>query len=217
MYCFHTNCRLRQAFDAQVVGDYLFESQFELFKVVLQDRRAVFMRCSPVKRDRGFFFCGQGWDFLHQLLRRVVSQESQPEENDWFALLGVWFKDSQTLSISKFIEKTEFRTKAKRAAKGPINVEREEHEKAKTDAIASAVMGEMFNPHVSQERVHFRHVCCELSKHLTFKSALMDMLAGFEYSVLFTLPRDQAVDCYSRLFQSFCIRGWSAKDVKNVQ
>ena len=74
----------------------------------------------------------------------------------------------------------------------------------------------MFNPHASQGRVYFRHVCCELSRHPTFKSVLMETLHGFDYSVLFTLPGGQAVDCYFRLFQNFCLRGWSAKDVKIV-
>ena len=41
-------------------------------------------------------------------------------------------------------------------------------------------------------------------------------LACFDYSVLFTLPRGQAMDCYARLFQSFSVRGWLAKKLKNV-
>ena len=54
------------------------------------------------------------------------------------------------------MEKTEFRTKAMRAAKGRINVEKERSEK--TEVIASAVMGDMFNPHVNQGRVYIRFV-----------------------------------------------------------
>ena len=41
-------------------------------------------------------------------------------------------------------------------------------------------------------------------------------LACFDYSVLFTLPKGQAMDCYARLFQSFCVRGWLVKELKNV-
>ena len=155
-------------------------------------------------------------DFLHQLLRRIVSRESLPEENDWDALLGFGFIDAQLLSVSQFMEKTEFRTKAMRDAKGRINVEKEKSKKSKTDVIASAVMGKMFNPHVNQGRAYIRYVCSELLKHPTFKSVLVVGLACFDYSVLFTFPRGQTMDCYTRLFRSFCVRGWLTKELKNV-
>ena len=79
--------------------------------------------------------------------------------------------------------------------------------------IASAVM---FNPHVNQVRAHIRYACAELPKHATFKSDLVVGLACFDYSVLFTLPRGKAMDSYARLFQSFCVYSWLAKELKNV-
>ena len=188
----------------------------ELFKIFLQDYREAFRRSVTVKRDQGFFLCGQMLDFLHLLLRRIVSRESLPEKNDWDALLRFEFIDVQLLSISQFMEKAEFRTKAMRAAKGRINVEKERSKKSKTDVIASAVMGDMFHPHVNQGRAYIRYVCSELLKHPTFKSDLVVGLACFDYSVLFTLPRGQAMDCYARLFQSFCVRDCLAKELRNV-
>ena len=187
-----------------------------MFKVILQDYREAFRRAATVKRDQGFFLCGQMLDFLHRLLRRIVSRESLPEENDWDALQEFEFINAQLLSVSQFMEKTEFRTKAMRAAKGRINVEKEKSKKSKTDVIASAVMGDMFNNHVNQGRAYVRYVCTELLKHPTFKSDLVMGMACFDYSVLFTLPRGQAMDCYARLFQSFFVRGWLAKELKNV-
>ena len=74
-------------------------------------------------------------------------------------------------------------------------------------------MGDMFNPHANQGRANYRYVCSELLKHPTFKSDLVVGLACFDYSVLFTLPRGQAMDCYARLF---CVRGWLSKELKNV-
>ena len=114
------------------------------------------------------------------------------------------------------MEKTEFQTKAMRAAKGRINVEREKSKKSKTDVIASAVMGEMFNPHVNQGRAYISYVCSEFLKHPIFKSDLVMGMACFDFSVLFTLPRGKAMGCYARLFQSFCFRGWLGKELKNV-
>ena len=88
-------------------------------------------------------------DFLHRLLRRIIVRESLPEDSDWDALLGFDFTGVQLLSISEFMEKTEFRTKAMRAAKGRINVEKEKSKRSKTEVIASSVMGDMFNPYVN--------------------------------------------------------------------
>ena len=96
------------------------------------------------------------------------------------------------------MKKTEFSTKAMRAAKRRINVEKEKSKKSKTDVIASAVMGDMFNPHVNQGRAYIRYVCAELLKHPTFMSDLVVGLACFDYSVLFALPRGQAMDFYAR-------------------
>ena len=140
-------------------------------------------------------------DFLHRLLRRIVSRENLHKENDWDALLEFEFIDVQLLSVSQFMEKTEFRTKAMTAAKGSNNVKKEKSKKSKTDVIAGAVMGDMFNPHVNQGRAYIRYVCAELLKHPTFKSDLVLGLACFHYCVLFTLPRGQAMDCYARLFK----------------
>ena len=199
-----------------MAGDDLFESRLELFKVIMQDYRESFRRSSVVRRDQGFFLCGQMLDFLHRLLRRIVTRDCLPEENDWDALLGFDFTSVQLLSVSQFMEKTEFRTKAMRAAKGRINVEREKNKKVRTDVVAGTVMGEMFNPHVDQGRTYIRYVCKELINHPTFKSDLVVGLACFDYAVLFTMPKDQAAGCYSRLFHSFCVRGWLVKELKNI-
>ena len=90
--------------------------------------------------------------FLHRLLSRIVSRESLPEEKNWDALLGFEFVDAQLLSISQFMEKIEFRTKAMRATKKCIFVEKEKSKKSKTVVIASVVMADMFNAHVNQGR-----------------------------------------------------------------
>ena len=82
-----------------------------------------------------------------------------------------------------------------RAAKGRVNVEKEKSKKSKTDVIASAVMGDLFNPHVDQGRAYNRYVCSELLKHPTFKFDLVVGLACFDFFVLFTLPRGKAMDC----------------------
>ena len=151
------------------------------------------------------------FEFLHRLLHRTISRESLPEENDWDALPGFEFVEAQLLPISQFMEKTEFYTKAMRAATGGKNVE---ERKSKTNVIVSAVMGDMFNPHVNQGRAYIRYVCAEFLKHPTFKSYLVVGLVCFDCSVLFTLPRGEPMDCYARLFQSFHVRGWLAKQLK---
>ena len=116
---------LGASFRRPSAGDDLFESRLDLFKVIMQDYRESFRRSSFVRRDQGFFLSGQMLDFLHRLLRRIVTRDCLPEEDDWDVFLEFDFTNAQFLSVSQFTEKTEFRTKAMRAAKGRINVERE--------------------------------------------------------------------------------------------
>ena len=42
-------------------------------------------------------------------------------------------------------------------------------------------------------------------------------MACFEHSTLFVLPRPQVIERYRHLFQIFSSRGWSAKEMENVQ
>ena len=139
-----------------------------------------------------------------------------PEEDNWGALLAFDFTNVQLLTGSQFMKKTEFRTKARRAAKGRINVEREKIKKSRTNVLTGAVMGEMFNPHVDQGRAYIRYVCKEFNSHSNFKSDLVVGFACFDYAVLFTLPKNQTAECYSRLFHIFCVRGWLVKELKNI-
>ena len=77
----------------------------------------------------------------------------------------------------------------------------------RTDVVADTVMGKMFNTHVDQGKAYIRYVYKELNNHPTFKSDLIVGVACFDYAVLFTMPKDQAAGCYSRLFHSFYVRG----------
>ena len=107
------------------------------------------------------------------------------------------------------MERSESRTKAMRATKNRNNFDWENHIKAKTNTKASALMGELFNRHANQKRLGIRFVCIELLKHRAFKS---DLLVGLAFlNFLFNPPRWPAMDCYSRLFQMFCIRSWLTK------
>ena len=81
----------RQAFDAQVVSDNFFESKLDLLKITLQEYREAFRRCAIVGRDQGWFFCGQGLDFLYRLLRRIVVRDDLPEKTEWDNLLSFDF------------------------------------------------------------------------------------------------------------------------------
>ena len=103
-----------------------------------------------------------------------------------------------------------------RAAKGRKNVEGEKNKKVRTDVVAGAVMGELFKPNVDQGRADIRYVCKELINHPNLKSDLVVGLACFDHDVLFTTPKDQAAGCFSRLFNSFCVRGWLAKELMNI-
>ena len=175
-----------------MTGDDSFESRLELFKVIMQDYRETFRRSSDVRRDQGFFLRGQMLDFLHHLLRRIVTHDCLPEEDDWDALLEFDFTNAQLLSVSQFMEKTEFRTKAMRAAKARINVEKQKNKEVRNDVVAGTVIAEMINQHFDQGRAYIRYKCMELISHPTFKSDRLVALACFDYAVLFTMPEDQA-------------------------
>ena len=167
-----------------MTGDDLFESRLDLFKVNMQDYRKSFRRSSNVRRDEGFLLCGQMIDFLHRLLRRIVTRDCLPEEDDWDELVEFDLTNAQFLPVSQFMEKYDFRTKAMRAAKGRINLEKEKNKKLRTEVVAGAVMGEMFNPHVDRGRAFIRYVCKTLINHPILKSDVVVGLASFDYAVL---------------------------------
>ena len=177
-----------QALDGQVTGDPYFEARLELFKVIVQEYREAFKRSTLPSRDQGFFLCGQMCDFLHRLLRRIVSRSCLPSEWDWDALRSFDFAVSELLVIPEFMQKTEFRSKVLKVAKLKIDVERERGKKAKSDTLAKTVMGESFNPFIDQGRQYIKFVAKELVKHPAFKSDLVIGLACFDYGVLFKWP-----------------------------
>ena len=187
-----------------------------MFKVIVQDYREAFKRSTVPSRDQGFFLCGHMCDFLHRLLRKIVSRSCLPAEWDWDALRSFDFAVSELLGIPEFMQKTEFRAKVLKVAKSKIDVERERGKKGKSDVVAKTVMGESFNPFIDQGRQYIKIVAKELMKHLTFKSDLVIGLACFDYAVVFKLPKTVAVDCYQHLFQSFSSRGWVARELRNV-
>ena len=202
--------------DSEVTGDPYFEARLELFKVIVQEYREAFKRSTVPSRDQGFFLCGQMCDFLHRLLRRVVSRDCLPSEWDWYALRSFDFSVGELLGIPVFMRKTEFRSKVLKVAKSKIDVERERGKKARSDTVAKTVMGESFNPFIDQGRHYIKYVARELVKHPTFKSDLVIGLACFDFGVLFKLPKTVAVDCFQHLFQSFSSRGLVARELRNV-
>ena len=155
-------------------------------------------------------------DFLHRLLRRIVSRSCLPAEWDWDALRSFDFSVGELLGIPEFMQKTEFRAKVLKVAKSKIDVERERGKKGKSDAVTKTVMGESFSPFIDQGRQYIKYVAKELMKHPKFKSDLVVGLASFDYAVLFKLPKTVAVECYQHLFQSFSSRGWVARELQNI-
>ena len=202
--------------DGQVTGDPYFEACLDLFKVIVQEYREAFKRSILPSRDQGFFLCGQMCDFLHRLLRRIVSRSCLPSEWDWDALGSFDFAVSELLGIPEFMQITEFRSKVLKVAKSKVDVERERGKKARSDTVAKTVMGESFNPFIDEVRQYIKYVAKELVKHPTFKSDLVIGLACFDYGVVFKLPKTVAVDCYQHLFQSFSSRGCVAREMRNV-
>ena len=155
-------------------------------------------------------------DFLHRLLRRIVSRSCLPAEWDWDALRSFDLDVSELLGIPEFMQKTEFRAKVLKVARSKIDVERARRKKVKSDAVAKTVMEESFHPFIDQDRQYIKYVAKYLMKHPTFKSDLVIGLSCFDYAVLFKLPKTVAVDCYQHLFQSFSSRGWVARELRNI-
>ena len=183
----------------------------------MQNYCEAFKRLSCPRRDQGFFLCGQILNFLHRLLRRIGERDTLPDEIDWETLRQYDFTGTRYLDVPSFMEKIEFRAKAKRVAKAKIDVEREKSKRQKSsEAVARSVTGATFNPFIETGRSYIRYVAKDLIKHPSFKSDLVMGMASFDYSTLFVLPGPQAIECYRQLFQSFSSRGWLAKELKNV-
>ena len=122
-------------------------------------------------------------NFLHRLLRRIVSRDCLPAEWDLDALRFFDFAVNELLGIPEFMQKREFRSKVLKVVKSKIDVDRERGKKARSDAVAKTVMGESFNPFIDQGRQYIKYVAKELVKHPAFKSDLVIGLACFDCGV----------------------------------
>ena len=121
----------------QVTADEFLECRLELFNVILQDFREAFKWLSCPRRDQGFFLCEQKLEFLHWLLRRIVEQDTLPDENDSEALRQKEFIETKFLDVPSFKEKTEFGAEALRVVKSKTDVERERSKRQKlSEAVA---------------------------------------------------------------------------------
>ena len=196
--------------------DSFIEVRLELFKVVVQEYHEAFKRSMELRRDHGFFLCGQVCDFLQQFLRRVIEQTDSRVESDWAKLSSFDFVVKELLSVPNFMQKTKFRAEALKVAKCTIDQERDRGKKTKADIVAETVMGEAFNPSLTRRGITCRYVTKVLLKHRSFKSDLVVELACFESNVLFRLKKLQATDCHRRLFQSFIPHSWLSRELQNV-
>ena len=203
-------------FHNQVTGDTTFEARLELFKVIVQDFSEAFNKSTVPTREQGFFLCGQMCDFLKRLLRWIVPRNCLPNEWDWDALRSFIFAGGGLLSIPQFMQKTEFRAKALNVARSKIDVECERGKKAKSDAVAKRVMGELFSPFIDQGGQYSKYVAKELLRQPTFKWDLVIGLACFDVAVLSKLPKTFAVDCYQHVYQSLSSPGWVVRELRNV-
>ena len=159
-------------------------------------------------RDRDFFLC--------RLLRKIVSRSCSPDECDWDALRPFDFDVGELLSVPEFLQISEFRAKALKVARLKIDVERDCGNETKSDVVVKTVMGESFNRFIDQGRLYTKYVAKELSRYPTLESDSSVGLAGFDYAVLFKLPKTVAVDCYQHVFQNFNSRGWDARELRNI-
>ena len=208
----------REAFNVQVTVDESFEFPLQLFKVSTKDYRDAFQRSAVSKRDQDFLLNGQLLDFRHRFIRCIVQRGSLSEEKDWKALRDFDFSSVKFLDLRSYMEKTDFLAKPMRVAKSKTDIEREKGKPSKPSAlIVRSVMGEVLNPFIDNGWTFIRYVSKEMIKHPTFKSDFVGVMKSFDYSVLFDLPRLQAVEWYTRLFQSLSSREWLATQLGKVK
>ena len=85
--------------------------------MIVQDFCEAFKRSTVPTCDQGIFLCGQMYDFLHRLLRRIVSRSCLPDEWDWDALRSFDFAVYELFSIPGIMQKIQFRAKAMKVAR----------------------------------------------------------------------------------------------------
>ena len=170
------------------------------------------------KRGQGFLLKGQMLDFLHRLIRRIMLSSSLPKEKDWEVLRYFDISSVEFWDEPSFMEKIEFSAKTMMVAKTKNDVEREKRKRSKSsEDIARIVISGASNPFFDSGRTNVRYVAKDKIKQPSFNSDLVVGIARFDYSVLFILPRLQALEVYRRHFQSFSSRGWLAREMRNIQ
>ena len=155
-------------------------------------------------------------DFLHHFLRRTVTWSELPGESDWEKLRFFGFAVGEPPSNPDFMQKTGFRAKALKVAKSKNDVERDRGKKAKSDVLARTVMDITFSPFNDQGRLYLRYARKKCLKHSSFKADLDIGFACFDYTVFLLLPKNQAIECFRHILQSFTSPGWLSRELRNI-
>ena len=74
-------------------------------------------------------------------------------------------------------------------------------------ALTSAVADEALNPFLESAHNYLKFVSDGVLSRSTWKSDPVKGLDCFDYSSIFSLPKEQAAACFWRLFHSFSVRG----------
>ena len=165
-----------------------------------------FERSLIKRRDSGFFTFGELCRYIRRLCQRALLPKHTPADTDWSGLLQLQLDRVRQLSSRDFLLRLKLKTDIDQAyqqrAKKELN---SKSDQSQTIEKLTKDIKEMF---ASQARAFIVNILESILGDIRLTAHIVRGMATFDLIVLSTQPMDQALFCFTSLFNTFQLRRW---------
>ena len=169
-----------------------------------------FERSLIKRRDSGFFTFGELCRYIRRLCQRTLLPKHTPADTDWSGLLQLQLDGVRQLSSRDFLLRLKLKTDIDQACQQKAKKElSSKSDQAQAIEKLAKNIKEMF---ASQARSFIVNILESLLGDIRLTAHIVRGMAAFDLTVLSTQPMEQALFCFTSLFDTFQLRGWVSAD-----
>ena len=169
-----------------------------------------FERSLIKRRDSGFFTFGELCRYIRRLCQRALLPKHTPADTDWSGLLQLQLDGARQLSNRDFLVRLKLKTDIDLACQQ--KAKRELSSKSDQASTVDKLTKNIKETFASQARVFIVNILDSLLGDIRLTAHIVRGMVTFDLTVLSTQPMDQALFCFTSLFNTFQMRGWVSGD-----